>query len=194
MTNAPTPIPPPLEAGVRRLEARWPYLVAFGILTDLLGLAALAMVGAATLASVFVIGFFMALVGVVEIGFGFGAKDWGRLFFWVVSGLVYALAGVVAIARPGKAAAVFTLMLGAGLVASGVVRLVLSTHLPAGAPRWSAVASGIVTTLFGAVVLLGWPADSLVVLGTILGVDLIFSGAGWLSLGLALRARQRSRG
>jgi uncharacterized membrane protein HdeD (DUF308 family) len=85
-------------------------------------------------------------------------------------------------------------MLGAGLVASGVVRLFLSTHLPAGAPRWSAVASGIVTTLFGAVVLLGWPADSLVVLGTILGVDLIFSGAGWLSLGLALRARQRSRG
>jgi uncharacterized membrane protein HdeD (DUF308 family) len=35
-----------------------------------------------------------------------------------------------------------------------------------------------------------WPADSVLVLGTLLGVDLLFHGAGWVSFGLGLRARR----
>ncbi len=196
MTNTPTPIAPTprsLEDGIRRLEQRWFYIAAFGALVCLFGVAALVMVGAATLVSVFTIGLFMFLAGAVEIGIGFGARTWGRLFLWIASGVIYALAGVVAISKPGMAAAFFTLMLGAGLIASGVVRLFLSTHLPAGAPRWAAVASGVVTTLFGLLILVGWPGDSLIVLGTILGVDLIFAGSGWLTLGLGLRARMQGR-
>ena len=33
-----------------------------------------------------------------------------------------------------------------------------------------------------------WPSDSVYVLGTLLGVDLLFHGAGWVSFGMGLRA------
>ena len=56
-----------------------------------------------------------------------------------------------------------------------------------------------VTILLGLIIVTHWPADSVWVLGTLLGVDLLFNGAGWVSFGLGLRApalneraRQRS--
>lgn len=194
MTDAPNLSVHSLEFGIRQLENRWLMFVGFGALVCLFGVLALGMVAAATLASVLTIGVLMAVTGVAEIFIGFGARDWGRLALWVASGLIYAAAGAVAIARPGMAAAVFTLLLGAGLIASGLVRLYLAAHLPAGNMRWAAFLSGAVTALFGLVVVLGWPGDSLIVLGVILGVDLIFAGMSWLMLGFGLRARARSHG
>jgi uncharacterized membrane protein HdeD (DUF308 family) len=194
MTDAPTPPVHSLEFGIRRLESRWLWFAGFGALVCLFGVLALGMVAAATLASVLTIGVMMVITGLVEIIIGFGARDWGRLALWVASGVLYAAAGALAIARPGMAAAVFTLLLGAGLIASGIVRLYLAAHLPEGNVRWAAFFSGVVTALFGLVIVLGWPGDSLVVLGVILGVDLIFAGMSWLMLGFGLRARAQARG
>jgi uncharacterized membrane protein HdeD (DUF308 family) len=153
----------------------------------ILGLLALGMVVTATVASVLIIGVFMTIAGCAEIMMGFGARDWGRLALWVATGFLYAAAGIVTIMKPDLAAAIFTLMLGAGLVATGLIRLFLSTHAPAGPSRTMVILAGLATTLFGIVIVVGWPADSLIVLGAILGVDLLFSGVGWLAFGLALR-------
>ena len=49
--------------------------------------------------------------------------------------------------------------------------------------------AGAVTTLLGAFILAGWPANSAYILGIFLGVDMIFYGASWLNFGLFLRPR-----
>jgi len=46
-----------------------------------------------------------------------------------------------------------------------------------------------VTGLLGLVIIVYWPGSSLYVLGTLLGIDLIFHGVGWIQFGLALRSR-----
>jgi len=191
MSNPLADLPKSLELGLRRLEVRWGWFAAFGLLMIGLGLLSLALVASATIASVFVIGLFMILTGGVEIAIGLGARNWGRLALWVATGVLYAAAGLVAIARPAMAAAVFTLILGAGLAATGVLRLFLATHLPSGGSRWLAFLSSAVTLLLATAILIGWPSDSVFVLGTLLGVDLFFAGSGWLSLGLALRLRAK---
>ena len=43
--------------------------------------------------------------------------------------------------------------------------------------------------LLGLVIVSHWPMDSVTVLGTLLGVDLLFHGAGWVSFGMGLHAR-----
>jgi len=43
--------------------------------------------------------------------------------------------------------------------------------------------------LLGAMIIAHWPYSSFYVLGIFLGVDLIFIGSSWLSIGLALRRR-----
>ena len=39
----------------------------------------------------------------------------------------------------------------------------------------------------GLLVIVGWPTNSLVILGTLLGVDLVFTGVMWVGFGLRLR-------
>jgi uncharacterized membrane protein HdeD (DUF308 family) len=51
------------------------------------------------------------------------------------------------------------------------------------------VVSGIISLLLGLMIIAKWPYSSFYALGIFLGVDLIFIGSGWLSIGLALKRR-----
>ena len=46
-----------------------------------------------------------------------------------------------------------------------------------------------VTILLGLIIVTHWPLDSVYVLGTLLGVDLLFHGVGWVAFGVALQSR-----
>lgn len=177
-----------LGYAIERLSHRWGWFVAFGVLIALLGALAIALVVSATIASVFLVGIFIIFAGTVEIFVGLGSRTWSRFFLWIAAGLLYIVAGAIAIAQPLFAAVVFTLVLGAGLMATGIVRLWLAWHLTAGHPKGLVIFSALLTTLLGLVITLGWPGDSLFILGLLLGIDLIFYGAGWIGFGLMLRA------
>ena len=51
------------------------------------------------------------------------------------------------------------------------------------------VGAGVVTLLLGAMIIAQWPASGIFVLGIFLGIDLIFIGSGWITMGMALRKR-----
>ena len=182
-------LPRGLGGAIGRLRHQWGYFLAHGILTALLGTLALALVVSATIASVVLLGAFVVLSGLIEIGIGFRSRSWGRFFLWVLAGLLYLVAGAVAIAQPLLAAAFFTLVLGAGLLATGLIRLWIAYEMPPGSSRGVAFLSGAVTTALGLLIVTGWPADSLYLLGLMLGVDLIFYGWSWIGFALLLRGR-----
>jgi uncharacterized membrane protein HdeD (DUF308 family) len=179
-----------LGAALHRLHDKWGAIVAFGVLLIVLGLAAVAFAVAATKATVVVNGVVFLIAGVAEIGVGMHSQGWGRFFFWVIGGLLYLISGLICIFNPDLASLVLTLMLGAGLIAAGIVRIVLGFQLPHDHPRALVFLAGAVTSLLGLIIVGHWPADSVLVLGTLLGVDLLFHGAGWVSFGLGLRARR----
>ena len=105
-------------------------------------------------------------------------------------GVLYVAAGMIAIMNPLLAAAYLTLMLGFALVFGGVLRIFLAFQMKsAGGPWGWVVLSGLITLLLGAMIIAQWPASSLFVLGIFLGIDLIFIGAGWITMGLALKKR-----
>jgi uncharacterized membrane protein HdeD (DUF308 family) len=76
-------------------------------------------------------GVLFLIAGGAGISIGLHSRYWGRFFLWVVGGLVYIAAGILCIVNPVFASAVLTLLLGAGVVAAGVVRAYLATQLPA---------------------------------------------------------------
>lgn len=56
-------------------------------------------------------------------------------------------------------------------------------------PGWGwQAADGIITFVLGLLVLAGWPASGLWVIGLFVGIDLIFYGCAWMALALSLRA------
>jgi len=179
--------PPTLSPIAERLQHRWGWFVALGLLVTLLGLAALFLVVSATIASVFAIAIFMIIAGGAEAVMGFNAHNWCKFFLWIFGGLAYVVIGAFAIAQPLMAAAVFTLVLGVAMVAMGALRVYVGTHLGPSA-RLPVMVAGAVTAVVGVIIILGWPANSFIVLGLLLGIDLMFWGAGWIVLGLRLRA------
>ncbi len=176
-----------LGGAIHRLSPHWKYFLGLGLLATLLGVAALVMVVTSTVVSVVMLGVFIVLSGALEVVIGARSRSWTRFFLWMLAGLFYMVAGATVIAQPIFAAAIFTLVLGAGLVATGVLRVWLGLELPPGQPSGMVLFSGAITTALGVLIVIGWPGNSLYVLGLMLGVDLIFYGWGWIGFGLFLR-------
>jgi uncharacterized membrane protein HdeD (DUF308 family) len=178
-----------LGGAIHRLHGKWGAIVAFGVLLLVLGIAATAFSFEATVATVTLNGVFFLVAGAAEIGIGMQAQAWGRFFLWVIGGLLYLAIGIICILNPLLASLFLTLALGAGLIAAAIVRIYLAFQLPSGSSRAMVFLAGAVTGLLGLVIIAHWPASSLYVLGTLLGIDLIFHGVGWIQFGMALRNR-----
>jgi uncharacterized membrane protein HdeD (DUF308 family) len=191
MSNASNvgPTPHSLGEAIERLRGKWAAITAFGVLLVVLGAAALVFSLAATIAAVTLNGVLFLIAGGAEIGIGMHSRNWGLFFLWVVGGLLYIAAGVLCIVNPILASVVLTLLLGAALIAAGVVRAYLGTQLPSDQPRALVFLAAAVTIVLGLIIVSHWPLDSVYVLGTLLGVDLLFHGVGWVSFGMGLHSR-----
>lgn len=169
------------------LREKWAWMVAFGALLEFSGIIALTSVMMSTIASVLFVGVAMIASGVIEIVYAFAMKSWKKFFLWLLLGLLYVVGGVCVFKNPLLAAGFLTLLLGCGLVASGLVRLLFSFQLPADSARLLVGLSGLLTLVLGGVILAQWPASSLWTLGVFLGVDLMFAGTSWMGVGISLR-------
>jgi len=189
-TTPPAPRPHDIGHAIEHLRSRWPWFAAFGAASLLLGFASLVMVGAATLASVFIIAIFVIVVGGLDLSLALHAHRWTSRLLAGLAGLLYIVAGSFALARPEAGAVGLTLMLGAALLATGAVRIFLATKLPEG-PRWQLGIAGALTTLLGLFILIGWPQNSVYVLGIFLAADMTMYGASWLAFAMFLRRRSK---
>ncbi|QBR69931.1 hypothetical protein CU048_00020 [Beijerinckiaceae bacterium] len=178
--------PDNLRAAIESLRPRWRWIVALGALIAGMGLAALILVVSATIASVYTIAVFMIVSGAAEIATGVGAKTWGRFLLWIIAGLAYIVVAAFALAQPLIAASFFTLVLGIGMIATGLVRIYLGAHL-GGPLRGPVLLAGLLTAVLGVLIVAGWPQNSFFILGILLGLDLAFWGAAWIGFGLRLR-------
>ena len=179
--------PHSLGEAIERLREKWAAITAFGVLLVVLGFAALFFSLIATIVTVTLNGVLFLIAGGAEIGIGMHSRTWGRFFLWVIGGLLYIAIGLLCIVNPILASVALTLVLGAALIAAGLVRAFLAFQLPADQPRALIFVAAGVTILLGLIIVSHWPLDSIYVLGTLLGVDLLFHGVGWVSFGVGLR-------
>ena len=169
------------------LRAKWGWIVALGVIYLIAGFIALGSVAMATVVSVLVVGVMMIISGVAEVFSAFQIKSWGKFLLWALLGVLYIIAGFVTFQNPLLAAVLLTLILGASLVVSGIMRIFLAFSMKRETPWIWVALSGVITLLLGVLILLRWPVSSLYILGLFLGIDLIMAGAGWIGLGLGLR-------
>jgi uncharacterized membrane protein HdeD (DUF308 family) len=182
-----TLINPQAGSDTAPLRAKWGWIVALGAVYLIVGFIALGSVVMATVASVLVVGVMMIIAGVAEVFSAFQVKSWGKFLLWALLGVLYIIAGFVTFENPLLAAALLTLILGASLVASGIMRIILAFSMKRETPWILVLVSAVITLLLGLLILAHWPVSSLYILGLFLGIDLIMAGAGWIGLGFGLR-------
>jgi len=178
---------------VAPLRAKWGWIVALGVVYVVAGFIALGSVAMATVASVLVVGVMMIVAGAAELFNAFQIKSWGKFLVWALLGVLYIVAGFLTFENPLFAAVLLTLLLGASLVASGIVRLFLAFNMKRETPWIWVALSGVITLLLGLLILARWPINSVYILGLFLGIDLIMAGTGWIGLGLGLHRLPASR-
>lgn len=188
--SSPNPLGPvsePFGTHAERLRHRRGWVIASGLFSAALGILALTLTVTATIASVLLIGILMLVAGAIELSVGLRMRSVGRMILLELAGLLYIAAGLFAIAQPEIGSVVLTLMLGAGMLATGLVRMIFGFQVTGTRSRGALVAAGAVTALVGLLILVGWPGNSFVVLGLFLGIDLLLYGVAWTVLGLRMQ-------
>jgi uncharacterized membrane protein HdeD (DUF308 family) len=182
-------IKPSLGSTFRAIRGKWGWFVALGVGQLILGGIASVNLLAASLASVLVIGAAILVGGIFQIVHAFSARNIRGFLFLMFSGLVYAAAGAIIFYDPVLASLTLSLLVGALILASGILRVWAGFHYrPATGWRWI-VAGGIVTFCVGVILVAIWPGIGLSLLGAMLVVDLIFQGWGFVAFGIALKRR-----
>jgi uncharacterized membrane protein HdeD (DUF308 family) len=169
--------------GLRRI---WGWLVGLGVALIALGFAAIAWPAVATFATVTVFGVLLVVGGLVELVSMIWVRRWGGFFHHLLSGLLYLFLGAVLLDRPGLGAAGYTLLLAVFFVASGVTRAVYAIGHQGPGRGWT-ILSGVISFLLGVMIWRDLPEAALWVIGTFVGIELVFNGMTWLMLGLAAR-------
>jgi len=160
--------------------------VLLGIVMIGAGLLVLGDVALASLLSAKFIGVMAIIAGGYEIVHAIWTKGWGSFIWHILLGALYAAFGFMMLSQPAAGALVLTLVLGMILAASGIVRIFLALR-HWGELSWILLISGACGVVAGFIILSGWPATGLWVLGLLLGVDLIVHGVAWLTYGLLPR-------
>ena len=111
---------------IASLRRNWGWFVGLGVLFAVAGLAALGNLMAGTIVSILFIGAVMTVAGVAHIIHAFQVREWGSFLVWLLTGILYAAAGLLIAYNPVLGASVLTLFIGAMLIASGVMRIIVA--------------------------------------------------------------------
>jgi uncharacterized membrane protein HdeD (DUF308 family) len=165
----------------------WGWFVGIGLALLLLGLCASVNLFVATVATTYYVGALMLVGGVLQIAHALSAAKWGRAAFWFLGGLLYLLAGLAVFLNPLFAAALLTLMLAVSLGLSGAMRLWIALGAGARGRGWM-IASAVASMATALIIAIGWPVNSIWVLGLVLSIDLMFQGVALLTVGWSMKA------
>ena len=157
--------------------------ITLGVISVVLGFAALLFPFAATLAVELMLGAVLVAAGIAQVGHGVQLRAWKGWGVLVVGGVLSALVGGLLLFFPLTGALSLTLLLAAFFLVGGVMRAFLAARVrPQSGWGWL-LASGLLSAALGVIVLTQWPQAAQWLLGLLLGVDLIFSGTFLVQIG-----------
>lgn len=161
--------------------------IAWGILTIVFGLLAMSAPLVSGLAVTLLIGYVLLGGGIAMLIFAFQAPSLGKVLLKLLFAVLTVVAGLAVIFQPGLALAQLTLLLGFVFIVDGVMGFIVAWNVkPANGWGWM-TANALITLALGVMILKGWPAASLVVIGVLVGVRLLFAGLAMLTIGTVRR-------
>jgi uncharacterized membrane protein HdeD (DUF308 family) len=179
------------QAGVEervQMPLKWGWLLGLGIVLILVGTFSVAVSVVATLASVLLFGWLLLFTGAMEAVYAFHQSKWTGILLHVVNGALSVVAGFLLVANPAAGALVLTLLMAMFFMIGGLFRVVTPLVMKLPHQGWLLL-SGVVTLLLGIFIWRQLPGAAVWVIGTFVGIDMLFIGWSWVMLALAARNR-----
>ena len=163
------------------------WLVALGVVTVVAGFLSIGYPWASGLGVTVVVGIVMVIAGDARTVGVFHAGSFGQGALALLGGILTFVAGAVLVTRPNIGLASLTLLLGGYLLIDGVSGAVLAFHVkPVKGWGWM-LFSAVMGVLLGLMVLWEWPSSGIWAIGTLVGINLVFSGFTMVSIGSAAK-------
>ena len=160
------------------------WSIALSILLIIAGFFAICIPWVSGVAITLLFGWLMILSGITHFIFAFKTHTTGGLIWELIIGAIYLFTGVYLILHPVDALLVLTLILACYLFFEAIAEFIQLR--PRHVAGWILV-DGIITRIPAIMIWRSWPASSVWVIGTLVGISMLFSGFSRLMLALAAK-------
>jgi uncharacterized membrane protein HdeD (DUF308 family) len=151
------------------------------------GILAIVVPPAAGITVVLVVAWLLIFSGATHLVFAWHTRTTGGFIWELLLSALYIVVGVYALMHPIAGLASLTLFLAGYLLAKGVLELVLSFRLrPMRGSTWLLL-DGIISLILAVMIWRTWPSSTEWVIGTLVGISMLFSGVSRLALSMAAR-------
>ena len=163
------------------------WSIALSALLIVTGLFAILIPSISGIVITLFFGWAMIFSGITHFIFAFKTHTTGILIWEFIIGAVYLFTGVYLILHPLSALIALTLVLAFYLFFEGILEIVQFFQLrPRHGAGWLLV-DAAVTLILAILIWRSWPASTVWVIGTLVGISMIFSGFSRLMISLAAK-------
>ncbi len=174
-----------LPATIAKESIGWS--IGLSVLMILAGVLAIVIPPAAGITVTIFVGWLLVFSGVAHFVFAWHTRGTGGFVWELLLGAIYAVAGAYLLFNPVAGLASLTLALAIYLFAEGILEFILSFRLrPMPGSGWLLL-DGIITLILAIMIWRTWPSSTLWVIGTLVGISMLFSGVSRLVLSLGVR-------
>lgn len=161
-----------------KAELNW--TIAMGVVSVLSGLLALVFTGLTSLFTAIAIGWFYIFSGIALIIVAFRMRKVGGFWSPFIFGILFVIGGICIVSRPLINMEILTLLIAMMMLVTGISKLV-SCFIEKFKNKGMLFFSAVISIICGLMILFSWPFSGFWVLGTLVGVDLIFWGSAMIS-------------
>jgi len=159
----------------------------WGILMFICGILAISLPLASSIGIVILLAWLILFAGISHLIFAFHSHSVGGFLWQVLLALIYGAAGIYMLMNPLLGVLSLTLLLAVFLLVEGILELALYFRIRRVRNGGWVLFDGIVTLILGILIWTHWPSSAVWVIGTLVGISLIFSGISRFMLAMAVR-------
>jgi uncharacterized membrane protein HdeD (DUF308 family) len=163
------------------------WSIVLSVLMIVTGMLAIMLPMVAGIAVTAIVGWLLIFSGALHLAFAWRGGHASAIVWELLLGVAYGVIGFYVLANPVAGLASLTIAVAIYLFVEGVLEFVLSFQLrPAPGAGWLLV-DGIITLVLAVVIWRTLPSSAAWVVGTLVGISMLFSGITRLLLSLAVR-------
>ena len=163
------------------------WSIALSVLMILAGMLAIALPQVAGITVNILVAWLLVFSGLTHFVFAWHTRTAGGLLWELLLGVLYIGIGVYLLLHPVAGLVTLTLALAIYLFVEGVLEFVLSFAVrPLPGSGWLLV-DGIITLILAVLIWRTWPSNTEWVIGTLVGISMLFSGITRLMISLSAR-------
>ena len=163
------------------------WSIALSVLMIAAGVLAIGAPMIAGVAVTAIVGWLLLFSGIFHLAFAWRAGRPGAVLWQILLGLLYGAIGFYIMASPVAGLASLTLAIALYLFIEGVLEFVLWSRLRTIPGSAWLMLDGIITLVLAAMIWSTWPSSAVWVVGTLVGISMLFSGITRLMLSTAAR-------